>query len=59
MLLLLYLLSSRVETFLSLQSVGGSLMNALYLKILLVNLIVGVGLGVVASSIAIRRYLKV
>lgn len=59
MLLLLSLLSGRVEQFLSLQSIGGNLMNALIWKILLVNLVVGVGLGVVSSTIAIRRYLKV
>lgn len=59
MLMLLFLLSGKVEQFLSLQSVGGSLMHVLYWKILAVNLIVGVGLGVVASTIAIRRYLRI
>jgi cell division transport system permease protein len=59
MLLLISLLSSKVEQFLSLQSIGGSLMSALYWKVLLVNLVIGVGLGVISSTIAIRRYLRV
>jgi cell division transport system permease protein len=59
MLILLSLLSGKVESFLSLQSIGGNLMKALYWKILLVNFVIGVGLGVVASTIAIRRYLRV
>jgi cell division transport system permease protein len=59
MLLTLFLLSARLESFLSLQSVGGSIMKLLWWKILLADFAVGVGLGVVASSIAIRRYLKI
>jgi len=59
MLLLLSILSGKVEQFLSLQSLGGSLMQALYWKILLANFVIGVGLGVVSSAIAIRRYLRV
>ncbi|MBX4204601.1 MAG: ABC transporter permease [Candidatus Doudnabacteria bacterium] len=59
MLLLLSVLSGKVEQFLSLQTLGGSLMSALYWKILLANLVIGVGLGVIASLIAMRRYLRV
>jgi hypothetical protein len=59
MLALLFLLSSRVEEFLSLQSIGGNLMRDLSWQIIAVDFVVGVGLGIVASSIAIRRYLKV
>ncbi len=59
MILFLFLLSGRVEQFLSLQSIGGSLMRLLAWKILALNFVIGVGLGIVASSIAIRRYLKV
>lgn len=58
-LVMLYLLSGKVEQFLSLTTIGGNLMSALSWQILLVNFTVGVVLGVVASSIAIRRYLKV
>ncbi|HEX5429779.1 MAG TPA: permease-like cell division protein FtsX [Patescibacteria group bacterium] len=59
MILLLFLLSSRLEGFLSLQTAGSGLINGLYWKVLVADLIVGVGLGIIASSIAIRRYLKV
>jgi cell division transport system permease protein len=59
MLLLLFLLSSRVEQFLSLQAFGGSLISILAWKILAVNFIIGLLLGMLGSSIAIRRYLRV
>jgi cell division transport system permease protein len=59
MLLLLFLLSSRVEQFLSLQAFGGSLTSILAWKILAVNFIIGLLLGMLGSSTAIRRYLKV
>ncbi len=56
---LLYLLSSRIEQFLSLDTLGTNLINALFSRILLINLIASVGLAVIASTIAIRRYLKI
>ncbi len=59
MILLLFTFSGRVEQFLSYPNTRGNLLSTLYWQILLVNFIVGVGLGVVASSIAIRRYLRV
>jgi len=56
---LLTLLSNRIESFLSISSLGTSLINALFWKILLVNLISSMALGFVASAIAMRRYLKI
>lgn len=56
---LLYLLSARIENFLSLNYLGTSLINALFWRILLINVLASVGLTVIASSIAIRRYLKI
>ncbi|MGE5393063.1 MAG: permease-like cell division protein FtsX [Candidatus Saccharibacteria bacterium] len=56
---LLSLMSARVEQFLSLNTIGGSLTTGLIWKILGLNLIAGLGLGVVSSSIAIRRYLRI
>ncbi len=57
--IILMLLSGRIEQFLSVSSLGTSLIKALFWKILLVNLLASVGLGLVASGIAMRRYLKV
>lgn len=56
---LLLLLSGRIEQFLSISSLGTSLINAIFWKILVVNLVASIGLGLVASSIAMRRYLRV
>lgn len=56
---LLYLLSSRIEQFLSLDTLGTNLINALFSRILLINIVASVGLAVIASTIAIRRYLKI
>src|SRR5258708_4743383 len=56
---LLYLLSARIEEFLSLNSLGTSLINALFWRILLINILASVGLSIIASTIAIRRYLKI
>lgn len=58
-LALLILLSSRIEQFLSISSLGTSLIKAVFWKILLTNLIASIGLSLVASTIAIRRYLRV
>jgi cell division transport system permease protein len=58
-LFLLFLLSSRIVQFLSISSLGTSLIGALFWKILLVNLVSSIVLSVIASAIAIRRYLKV
>lgn len=59
MYFLLNLMSSRVESLLSLDNIGGSLTNNLLLEILAANFGLGVGLGIIASSIAMRRYLKI
>ena len=59
MLGLLLLMAGRVEQFLSLSDLGGGLIKGLFWKILLANFVAGVGLGVVSSTIAIRRYLKI
>lgn len=56
---LLILLSGRAEQFLSLSDIGGSLIKGLFWKILLVNVAASLALGVVASAIAIRRYLRI
>lgn len=56
---LLSLMSVRVEQFLSLNTLGGSLTSSLIWKILALNLIAGLGLGIISSSIAIRRYLRI
>jgi cell division transport system permease protein len=56
---LLYFMSDKISNILSLEGIGGSLTRALMLEIITVNLVLGVGLGVIASSIAMRRYLKI
>src|SRR3989338_5789960 len=58
-LILLILLSGRIEQFLSIQVLGSSLISALFWRILLVNLAASIVLSAIASSIAMRRYLKV
>ena len=57
---LLYLFSGKIAIALGLSN--GELlaiMNGNVWKIVVINLVLGVGLGVIGSSIAIRRYLKV
>ena len=56
---LLTLLSSRIEQFLSLNSLGSSLIKALFWRILLANIIASIVLTVIASAIAMRRYLRI
>jgi cell division transport system permease protein len=56
---LLYLLSTKIENFLSLSSLGTSLINALFWRILFINILASIGLTVIASNIAIRKYLKI
>lgn len=56
---ILTLLSGRVEQFLSITALGNNLVTALFWKILLVNFVASIVLGVVASTIAMRRYLKI
>lgn len=56
---LLYMLSSRIEQFLSLSDVGTSLIQNLFVKSLIVNLVASIVLSFIASSIAIRRYLRI
>lgn len=58
-LVLLILLSGRIEQFLSIKVLGFSLIGGLFWKILLANLVASISLAVIASSIAMRRYLKV
>jgi cell division transport system permease protein len=55
----LFYMSDRVQQLLSLDSIGGSLTNALILQIIIINAVLGLGLGVIASSIAMRRYLRI
>lgn len=59
MTVILYFMSDKVGQLLSLDSIGGNLAQSLVLQIWVVNLVLGVGLGVIASSIAMRRYLKI
>jgi cell division transport system permease protein len=56
---LLIMLSGRIENFLGVTTVGSSLLSVLFWKILLVNFVASIGLGLLASSIAMRRYLKI
>ena len=56
---LLWVLSGKLEQFLSIASLGSSLINALFWQIAAVNLVASILLGIIASSIAMRRYLKI
>jgi cell division transport system permease protein len=56
---LLLLLSNKIEQFLSISTLGRSLIEALFLKILLVNFLSSVILSIIASTIAIRKYLRI
>ncbi|OGE83206.1 MAG: hypothetical protein A3B10_00915 [Candidatus Doudnabacteria bacterium RIFCSPLOWO2_01_FULL_44_21] len=56
---LLTILSSRIQEFLSISALGTNLIQTLFWQILVVNLVASVFLGVVASTIAIRRYLRI
>ncbi len=56
---LLVLLSGKIEQFLSLNSLGDSIIKALFWQILVVNLASSIFLTVLASSIAMRRYLRI
>lgn len=58
-LALLLMLSGRIEQFLSISSLGTTLIRALFWQIFTVNLLASIGLGIIASSIAMRRYLRV
>lgn len=55
----LYLLSDKISQFLSLNSLGSTLIEALFWKITLINLFASLFLTIVASSIAMRRYLRI
>jgi cell division transport system permease protein len=52
-------MSDRVQQLLSLDSIGGNLTSTLMLQIIIVNVTLGLGLGIIASSIAMRRYLRI
>jgi len=58
-LILLFLLSGRIEQFLAINAFGTSLIKSLFWQILLANFLASIGLTILASSIAMRRYLKV
>ncbi len=58
-LALLILLSGRIENFLQIQVLGSSLIGGLFWRILLVNFVASIVLAMIASAIAMRRYLKV
>ncbi len=59
MFTLLSLASTRIEEFLDLRNFGGSLIHGLFLDLFIINLTTSVVLGIIASAIAIRRYLKI
>ncbi|HTL39597.1 MAG TPA: FtsX-like permease family protein, partial [Methylomirabilota bacterium] len=56
---LLSLLSGRIEQFLSITTLGQGIFVKLFWQILGVNFLAGIILGVLASGIAMRRYLKI
>ena len=56
---ILTLLSSRIEQFLSISVLGSSLLSTLFWQILVINLATSIILGAVASTIAMRKYLKI
>jgi len=56
---LLGLLSGRIEQFLSINALGPNLISGLFWQILIINFIASTTLTVIASGIAMRRYLKV
>lgn len=56
---LLALASAKIETFLDLQNFGGSLVRGLFPDLFLIDLATSIILGIVSSSIAIRRYLRI
>lgn len=56
---LLYFLSDKIENFLQISNLGSSLINALFWKISLVNIVASIFLSLIASWIAMRRYLKI
>ena len=56
---ILRFMSERVENLLSLEDIGGTLTNTLLFQIIGVNFVLGVGLGIIASAIAMRRYLRI
>jgi cell division transport system permease protein len=55
----LYYMSDKIQQLLSLDSLGQNLTNTLMVQIVIINLVLGLGLGVVASAIAMRRYLRI
>ncbi|MEO8065672.1 MAG: permease-like cell division protein FtsX [Candidatus Doudnabacteria bacterium] len=58
-LILLYMLSGKIEQFLSIAALGTTLFQAIFWKILAVNLVASIVLCVIASSIAMRKYLRI
>jgi cell division transport system permease protein len=58
-LVLLIMLSGRIEQFLSISSLGTTLFQAIFWKILAINFLASITLTLIASTIAIRRYLKI
>jgi len=54
-----FFFSAGVENFLALSTAGENLILGLLLRVLLIDLIISLVLGVFASAIAIRRYLRI
>lgn len=59
MFVLLSLASARIEEFLDLRNFGGSLVRGLFVNLFIINLASSIIIGMVSSSIAIRRYLRI
>ena len=59
MFALLSLASGQIEEFLDLQNFGGSLVRGLFANLFLINLGASIVIGLLSSSIAIRRYLRI
>lgn len=59
MFVLLSLASAKIEEFLDLGNFGGSLVRGLFLNLFIINLASSIIIGVVSSTIAIRRYLRI
>ena len=56
---LMLITANRIETWLSLETVQSGIIMDLLFKITIINLLAGLSLGIIASAIAIRRYLRI
>jgi len=59
LLIAAFFFSASIENFLSLSNAGENLILSLLWRVLLIDLIISLVLGIFASAIAIRRYLKI